>query len=309
MFSAGAGSWAAAKRVAERHGTARLTLLFTDTLIEDEDAYRFLIEGAADVFGTKAPDNLLPKPSSFPPLSDKEGRRMFLSSLARDAMEAIPGLVWLIEGRDPFQVFRDERFLGNSHRDPCSKILKRQVADRWLDRNKDPKNTTVYVGIDWSEEHRFDDGKGGGVGPRHAKSGWNYQAPMCERPFLTKDDMLALLKDRGIAVPRLYKMGFAHNNCGGICIKAGHGHFMTLLREMPERYAHYESEEEAVRRIVGQDVSMMSDRTGDGKKKPLTMRRFREKAQAGGKVDLFDVGGCGCFLTDDAPAEAEMEAA
>jgi hypothetical protein len=38
MFSGGIGSWAAAKRVAERHGTDNLTLLFTDTLIEDGDS-------------------------------------------------------------------------------------------------------------------------------------------------------------------------------------------------------------------------------------------------------------------------------
>ena len=42
MFSGGAGSWAAAKRVAERHGTENLYLIFADTLIEDEDLYRFI---------------------------------------------------------------------------------------------------------------------------------------------------------------------------------------------------------------------------------------------------------------------------
>ena len=37
MFSGGVGSWAAAKRVVERHGTEGVVLLFADTLIEDED--------------------------------------------------------------------------------------------------------------------------------------------------------------------------------------------------------------------------------------------------------------------------------
>ncbi len=45
MFSGGAGSWAAAKRIAARP----LTLLFADTLIEDGDLYRFLDDAAADV--------------------------------------------------------------------------------------------------------------------------------------------------------------------------------------------------------------------------------------------------------------------
>ena len=36
-FSGGVGSWAAAKRVAQREDVDQLTLLFADTLIEDED--------------------------------------------------------------------------------------------------------------------------------------------------------------------------------------------------------------------------------------------------------------------------------
>ena len=41
MFSGGVGSWAAAKRVADAHGTDNLTLLFTDTLIEDADIHEW----------------------------------------------------------------------------------------------------------------------------------------------------------------------------------------------------------------------------------------------------------------------------
>jgi 3'-phosphoadenosine 5'-phosphosulfate sulfotransferase (PAPS reductase)/FAD synthetase len=51
MFSGGVGSWAAARRVVEKHGTEDLVLLFADTLIEDEDTYRFLREAAANVGG------------------------------------------------------------------------------------------------------------------------------------------------------------------------------------------------------------------------------------------------------------------
>ena len=41
MFSGGITSWAVAKRVAIRHGTNDLVLLFADTLAEDPDLYRF----------------------------------------------------------------------------------------------------------------------------------------------------------------------------------------------------------------------------------------------------------------------------
>lgn len=66
MYSGGIGSWAAAKRVIEKRGTDNVILLFTDTMIEDEDLYRFLHE-TSNQFGCE--------------------------------------LVWLSDGRDPWQVF------------------------------------------------------------------------------------------------------------------------------------------------------------------------------------------------------------
>jgi hypothetical protein len=250
MFSGGIGSWAAAKRVAEQHGTDDLTLLFTDTLIEDEDLYRFLGEAAANV---GAP------------------------------------LIQITEGRDPWQVFLDERFLGSTHGDPCSRILKRQMSEQWLITNCNPVDTVVYTGIDWSEEHRHRR-----LSQRRGEKGWRYEAPMCGPPYLTKPDMIAALKREGITPPRLYAMGFAHNNCGGFCIKAGLGHFANLLRTMPDRYAYHEAKEAELRQAVGWRNTILRDRIG-GETKPLSLKRLREQIEAGGQVDLFDIGGCGCF--------------
>ena len=112
-FSGGIGSWAAARRVVERHGIEGLTLLFADVRKEDEDLYRFLPEAAADI--------------------------------------GVPVTV-IGDGRTIWQVFKDERYLGNTRVDPCSKLLKRQQLDRWREENCNPENTTVYIGIDWTEE-------------------------------------------------------------------------------------------------------------------------------------------------------------
>jgi hypothetical protein len=259
MFSGGVGSWMCAKRVAERHGTADLVLLFTDTMMEDPDLYRFLDEAAVNV---GAP------------------------------------LVKIADGRTPWEVFKDERFLGNSRIDPCSKILKRQLADKWLAEHYDPAETTVYVGIDWSEEHRFTR-----LRERKAAQGWHYEAPLCGPPYVTKRSMFDALKAAGIAVPFLYTKGFSHNNCGGFCIKAGHGHYANLLKQLPERYAYHENQEQAFREFLDKPVSILTDTTG-GTKKPLTLREFRIRIEAGGQVDMFDIGGCGCFAEDMQPDEA-----
>ena len=250
MFSGGVGSWAAAKRVAAQHGLARLTLLFMDTLMEDEDLYRFLVEAAADV--------------------------------------GVP-LTRIAEGRTPWQVFEDERFLGNSRIDPCSRILKRELADRWLKQHCDPEKTRVHAGIDWSESHRFTR-----MAARYAARGWTVTAPLCAPPYLLKQEMLQALRRAGITPPRLYSLGFSHNNCGGFCVKAGQGHFARLLKTLPDRYAYHEQKEQDIRTQLG-DVAIMVEQE-DEDRRPLTMRALRLRTESGQQPDLFDVGGCGCFV-------------
>jgi hypothetical protein len=260
MFSGGVGSWAAAKRVAERHGTADLTLLFTDTKMEDEDLYRFIDQAAENV---GAP------------------------------------LVKIADGRSVWELFFAERMMGNSRADLCSRILKRELADDYLAEHFSPEDTTVHVGIDWSEKHRIDR-------LAELKRPWRYEAPLCDAPYLTKRDMLRQLKAEGIEPPRLYAMGFAHNNCGGFCVKAGFGHFANLLRTMPERYAFHEAKEQEFRGMVGRDdiaiLKRQPNRTKDspGEYVPVTLRQLRQEIQAGRQVDMFDLGGCGCFVSEGA---------
>lgn len=115
QFSSGIGSWATARRVAERHGTDGLVLLFADTQDEDPDNYRFAVDAAANI--------------------------------------GVP-LTTVADGRDVKQVMRDERFLGNSRIAPCSKHLKQIPCRKWLDANADPADSFLYVGIDSSEIHR-----------------------------------------------------------------------------------------------------------------------------------------------------------
>jgi hypothetical protein len=107
---------------------------------------------------------------------------------------------------------------------------------------------------------------------------------------MDKRGMLAWLKREGIRPPRLYEMGFAHNNCGGFCVKAGQGHFANLLRTMPDRYAFHEEKEQAIRHFLGKDVSILKD--------GLTLKSLREKIESRGEIDLFEIGGCGCFADE-----------
>lgn len=257
MFSGGIGSWAAAKRVAERHGTGSLTLLFTDTLIEDADLYRFLNVAARNVYQNSPMD-----------------------------------FVRIAEGRTPWQVFRDNKMIGNTRADLCSRILKREMGDGWLAANCDLADTVVYLGIDWTEGHRFDTGKGRGAKFRYARMGWRAEAPLCDPPYLDKRDMLRLARENALQPSRAYEQGFAHDNCGGLCIKAGQGHFATLLEMRPDVYRQHEAEESDP--IFG-GHTILRDRRGK-KTTRLSLRQLRERIEAGGPVDRLDIGGCGCFV-------------
>ena len=127
-------------------------------------------------------------------------------------------------------------------------------------------------------------------------------APLCDPPYLTKDDVRAWLVREGVAEPRLYALGFAHNNCGGGCVKAGVGHFAHLYRALPEVFAEWERNEETLRGQLG-DVAILRDRTG-GATKPLPLVQLRRRLEAGYEPDLFDIGGCGCFVDDTAERAA-----
>jgi hypothetical protein len=252
-FSGGLGSFWTAHRVIERHGKADVTLLFADTCMEDEDLYRF----------NRDASSLLGVP-----------------------------ITRITDGRTPWEVFRDVRFLGNSRVDPCSKILKRELLDRWHRENCYEMATIVYVGVDWTETHRLDR-------LRARKPEWRIEAPMTEAPLWDKNRMICESDRIGLTPPRLYKMGFPHNNCGGFCVKAGQGHFAHLLKTMPERYAYHEQQEQDLRVALGRDdIGILKDKNG-----PFTLRELRQRIEGGKAFDPLEWGGCGCAI--DAEAEAK----
>lgn len=252
MYSGGIGSWMAAKRVAEQHGTDGLILLFSDTKTEDEDLYRFLEESSQNVGGT---------------------------------------LEVIAEGRDVWQVFNDVRFLGNSRVDPCSRVLKRDICRKWVNERfeSDPSSVRLYVGIDWTEGHRME----------AISRNWvpyQVEAPMLKAPHYTKRMMIAELRKNGIAPPRLYGMGFSHNNCGGFCIKSGQAQFALLLKTFPDRYAYHEQKEREIRESLGKDVAILRHASGPEKGKRWTLEEFRYHLERKGKWDAQEWGGCGCFV-------------
>lgn len=120
QFSTGAGSAEVAYRVAAEHGVDDLYLLTADTLVEDEDNWRFAREVVNDL--------------------------------------GLPLGRWIVlaDGRTPMQVGRDHRAVPNNRMAICSRVLKRELLRKWIDDNCNPYDTVVYLGFDWTEPERHE---------------------------------------------------------------------------------------------------------------------------------------------------------
>lgn len=251
--SGGLTSFEALRRCIAKHGTENTVALFADTLIEDEDLYRFL--------------------------DDQE--RLFGITIIR-----------LRDGRTPFQVMKDKRAITIRSMAPCSKTLKRELIDAWVTEHYSHTEYTSVFGMDWTELHRVER-----LTQRLAPSPVWF--PLVEFPFVDKLTIAQQCGERwGIKPPRLYGMGFSHNNCGGGCVKAGQAHWAHLLRTMPERYQMWEQKEQEIRDYLGKNISILRDRHG-GTSRPMTLTAFRKRIECGKGYNTSEWGGCGCFVQEE----------
>jgi hypothetical protein len=250
MFSAGSGSWAAAMRTIERHGKDDVELLFADAQIEDPDAYRFLDDAEKQL--------------------------------------GVP-LHRIADGRDIWEVFVDERFIGNSRVDPCSKILKRKLMDEWIKEKGKTCDVVMVFGLDWSERTRVEKHRA-----RMAERGFACEYPMDDRPYVTKDEILDWMRSEGVEPPRLYGLGFGHNNCGGFCVKMGLGQARHLLFTLPDVYLRHEAAEAEAMARIGPTARPFLRSRKNGITKGITMRKFREMLEEQPFLfEDFAIGGCG----------------
>ena len=246
-ISGGLSSYEALRRTIVKHGKENVRAVFSDTLAEDPDLYRFLND---------------------------------IEKLENINIERIA------DGRTIFQVWHDHRAIKIGPMAICSKVLKKQVCDRYLLRLGTQEYTQV-LGLSWIEQHRIDRICAANVGK-------NYWFPLAEKPYISNDDIIAKLKSCGIQPPRLYAAGFSHNNCHGACVRAGHASWKRLLLTFPEIFDLWEKEEQRFRDEISPNVAILT-RTINGVKKPYTLLEFKVDVLGGCKIDSTDEGGCGCF--------------
>lgn len=304
FFSGGLSSFSTAVYVKEHFPNDNILLYFTDTLWEDEDLYRFIYEA-----------------------SDKLELPMLTHSM----------------GFTPIQLFVIQAFMGNSRVGTCSRYLKTKVAADYLFKGKVPKieswhnreylkhedfttDATLYFGISFEEMHR--------AGPILE----NWQPFKVEFPLIEHIiDNDKTIETFNIRKPRMYELGFSHNNCCGRCVKAGQGHHRKLMSRLPKVFQQFKEQEIVTSEYIRytKQISYHPDRdfliqqvwafVSTGKKcdkiqhlidthkytrnwnfgkrnhpysfiKNLTLEELEEKPY---QLDLWDIGGCGCFTDFD----------
>lgn len=210
----------------------------------------------------------------------------FLDDIERTTGIAITRIA---NGLTVWEVFFQRRFIGNTRVDPCSLVLKRELLKAWVSEHCDPATTSIAIGIDWTETHRCERITEG-------NKPFTVEYPLIE-DGVDKVQCFDELKASSIEAPRLYAMGFPHNNCGGFCVKAGVSQFVALRRHLPDRFEHHADKEQEMRDLLGRDVAILRDRRG-GETKPMTLHQLAARMDAGERFPGDEWGACGCALDD-----------
>lgn len=271
IISVSGGLASAANAILAARSGQPYIMVFADTSVEDDDLHRFLYDL----------ETYLGQP-----------------------------IIRLKDGRDPWDVFADKQYIGNSRTAHCSAELKTKQVKNFADALCSP-NDPIILGMYKDEEERL----------IRAQANWSprpVRSLLIEQSIYPKDVEKMICEEAGIKKPRLYEMGFPHNNCGGMCVRAGQGQFARLLDLRPALYARHEQRNEAVRAKINMKAAeriKLGKYRGNVDKEPaggfiritrngsdeyLHMKEFRERVQSGQLIPArYEMGGCGCFVDDE----------
>jgi len=122
--------------------------------------------------------------------------------------------------RDIWDVFHRRRFLNSPAGALCTVELKK--IPRFRFQRPDDIQVFGYTVGEEARAARF----------RDANFDVEMQTPLIERG-LTKADCHAVIREAGIKVPEMYRLGYVNNNCIG-CVKGGAGYWNKIRRDFPE---------------------------------------------------------------------------
>lgn len=221
-FSCGAASAKAAKLASEQHAGDNVEYLYCNTLkYEHPDNVRF-IRDVEQWIG--APVKILS--TDNPKFLDEQGQP------------------------DIYQVFDSTGWLVGPKGARCTNELKREVRRKY----QRPDDVHIF-GLTADEtmplcrNHTFD---------RIARLERENPGLDCEWNLrdagITKDACIQALRDAGIELPMMYRLGYTNNNCIG-CVKGYAGYWNKIRKDFPEVFARMSAQERKMR--GGKGVSLV----------------------------------------------------
>lgn len=127
-----------------------------------------------------------------------------------------------------YEVFRLRGYISGIHGAPCTLHLKKDVR-RAFER---PTDRHVF-GYCAEEQGRWDDFLDA--------NNIDAVAPLIERG-LEHADTLAMVKQAGIELPVMYRLGYKHNNCIGCAKATGQGYWNKIRDDFPPTFARMAAE-------------------------------------------------------------------
>lgn len=75
-----------------------------------------------------------------------------------------------------------------------------------------------------------------------------------------KEDCINIVKQAGIEIPRMYKLGFRNNNCFGTgCVQGGIGYWQKMKVDFPDKFDAMADMEHRLTDMRGEPVTMLKD--------------------------------------------------
>lgn len=151
--------------------------------------------------------------------------------------------------RDPDEVFKRTKYLVGPKGARCTAELKKSV--RWSFQRPDDIVIIGFTVEEYLTRHQR---------LTEAEPLTRFWPVLHERG-VTKQDCYAVIREAGIELPEMYKLGYKNNNCIG-CVKGQAGYWNKIRVDFPERFA----EMAAIERELGRTICKREWREG-GKRK------------------------------------------
>ena len=135
--------------------------------------------------------------------------------------------------KDIYDVFEKTRYLVGVAGARCTTELKKLVRRRYENLNSDIQ----IFGFDKSEEARAERF-------RQNNPEVTLETPLIDQG-ISKGDCLRMIREAGIELPEMYKLGYRNNNCIG-CVKGQAGYWNKIRRDFPEVFERMARMEEKI---------------------------------------------------------------